>query len=892
MELLEREHFLGELEAILSDVIAGNGRFVLVSGEAGIGKTSLVEHFAEAHKTQARVLWGSCDALFTPRPLGPLYDIAHQTQGPLLVLLEDEAPRVSIFSAVLDELESARQPTIAVTEDVHWADEATLDLLKFLGRRINRINSMLVVTYRDDEIGAEHPLRLVLGDLPHRSVARLRLPPLSEDAVERLAESAGRGIEDLYAVTGGNPFFVTEALESKEPGVPVTVHDAVVSRAARLSPASRAVLELVSVVPARTEMWLLDDTISPETAALEECVSAGMLRYEGEAIAFRHELARRAVEDSIAVPRRQSLHGLILRALLARNADCIRNADCQQAEIKTLLTLGCEAVLARIVHHAAQAGDGAAVLKYAPIAARQSSALNAHRESASHYQTALRYADSLPPEERAGLFECRSYECYLTDQMEEALQARREALEIWKQLGDERRQGDNLRWMSRLNWFLGRKREAEEHSVEAVTILESLPPGPELAMAYSNRAQLHMLADQVEQAVLWGSRAIELAEKLCATETLVHALNNVGAAELNAHDEQGRVKLEESLRLSLRNNLEEHGARAFTNLAASAVRERNYLLATRYLDNGIAYTTEHDLDSWKLYMTAWRARAHFDQGDWDGAADDAAFVLGHYRVSAITKIPALAVLGHVRVRRGDPDAARLLDEARELAIETGELQRIGPVASARAEFAWLNGDLEQLMREARFVLEMARGHDDPWLQGEFAFWMWRAGGALETREKIAAPYALQMSGDWRAAAEAWREIGCPYEEAMALADGDESARREALEIFERLGAGPAVEKLRQALRAGGVRGIPRGPRPSTRENPAGLTNRQIEVLALIADGLSNAEIADRLFISSKTVDHHVSAILAKLDARTRAEAVSVAFQSGLINQNREQSNPK
>jgi DNA-binding CsgD family transcriptional regulator/tetratricopeptide (TPR) repeat protein len=871
MELLEREHFLGELEAILSDVAAGNGRFVLVSGEAGIGKTSLVERFSEAHKRQARVLWGACDALFTPRPLGPLYDIAHQTQGALLSRLEDEAPRASIFAAVLDELENARLPTIAVTEDVHWADEATLDLLKFLGRRINRINSMLVVTYRDDEVGADHPLRLVLGDLPHRSVARLRLPPLSEAAVTRLAEGAGRRVEDLYEVTGGNPFFVTEALESKVAGVPVTVHDAVLSRAARLSPHARAVLELVSVVPARTEMRLLYDTISPATSMLEECISAGMLRVEGEAIAFRHELARRALEDSLAAPRRQSLHQLILKALLNR---------------------GEPSLLARIVHHAAQAGDTAAVLKYAPIAARQSSALNAHRESASHYQIALRYADSLPPEEQARLFECRSYECYLTDQMEEALEARREALKIWKQLHDKRRQGDNLRWMSRLTWFLGRTREAEEHSVEAVTILESLPPGPELAMAYSNRAQLHMLADQTEQAVLWGVRAIGLAEGLGATETLVHALNNVGTAEMSAGNEEGRAKLEESLRLALRDNLEEHAARAFTNLAASAVKDRNHSLARRYLDSGIAYTTEHDLDSWKLYMTTWRARSHFDQGDWDSAADDAAFVLGHYRVSAITKIPALAVLGHVRVRRGDPDAARLLDEARELAIQTGEPQRIAPVASARAEFAWLKGELEEVLDEARFVLEIARDHYDPWLQGEFAFWMWRAGGPLETHEKIAAPYALQMSGDWRAAALAWREIGCPYEEAMALADGDEAARRLALETLERLGAGTAAEKLRQALRASGVRGLTRGPRSSTRENPAGLTKRQIEVLALMADGLSNNEIGGRLFISPKTVDHHVSAILAKLDARTRVEAVSVAIQSALIHQNREQSTPK
>jgi DNA-binding CsgD family transcriptional regulator len=194
--------------------------------------------------------------------------------------------------------------------------------------------------------------------------------------------------------------------------------------------------------------------------------------------------------------------------------------------------------------------------------------------------------------------------------------------------------------------------------------------------------------------------------------------------------------------------------------------------------------------------------------------------------------------------------------------------------------------------EASFVLNMAKGHDDPWLQGEFAFWMWRGGAAIEMQEKIAAPYALQITGDWRAAAEAWKEVGCPYEQAMALVEGDKSAQLIALEVFERLGAGPAAERLRQTLRATGVRGIPRGPRPSTKENPVGLTSRQMEVLALMTDGLANAEIADRLFISPKTVDHHVSAILAKLEARTRAEAVAVALQSNLINQNREPSGPK
>ncbi|HTG91968.1 MAG TPA: AAA family ATPase [Pyrinomonadaceae bacterium] len=871
MDLLEREQFFGELEALLESVATGSGRFVLISGEAGIGKTSLVERFTEKHKKQARVFWGACDALFTPRPLGPLYDIAPQTHSNLLTLLEEEAPQASILSAVLGEMERAQTPAIVVIEDVHWADEATLDLLKFLGRRINRVGSLLIVTYRDDEIGARHPLRLVLGDLPNRSVARLRLPPLSEVGVNTLATRAGRYIEDLYTVTGGNPFFVTEALASKESGVPVTVRDAVVSRAARLSPEARKVLELVSVVPAKTERWLLEDTINPDTSALEECISAGMLRWDGEIIAFRHELARLAIENSLALSHRQRLHILVLKALRTHRS---------------------ESLLARIVHHAAQAGDTAAVLEFAPVAARQAAALSAHRESASHYQTALRYADQLAPEERASLLESLSYECYLTDQVEEALDARREVVKVCKELGDKLRLGDNLRWMSRLSWLGGHTREAVSYSVETVQLLESLPLGPELAMAYSNRAQLHMHAYEHEQAVLWGCRAIELAEKLNATEILIHALNNVGTAQSYADKEAGRLKLEESLRLALEHNYQDHASRAYVNLGYGALGDRNYALAGRYFELGIAYSKEHDLDSYQLYLTACRSRSLFEQGAWDSASDDAEFVLGHHRVLGIAKVTALAVLGHIRVRRGDPGSTRTLDEALELAVQTTEVQRLAPVASARAEFAWFNGDVETTIAEARSVLEKATGRDDPWLQGEFALWMWRAGVDFQSSARLAEPYVLQMTGDWRRAAAAWKQIGCPYEQAIALADGDDAAQLAALEILETLGAGPASERLRQTMRAAGVRRIPRGPRQSTRENPAGLTQRQLEVLALLAQGLSTVDIANRLFISAKTVDHHVSAILAKLEVHSRAEAVAAALQSNLINQNREPSKPK
>ncbi len=858
MELLERSYFLEKLLSLANACTQGSGHVVLISGEAGIGKTSLVQRFTE-QISGMRVLRGACDALFTPRPLGPLHDIARDTGGKLRQLLEAEASRSSIFSACIDEL--ANQTSILIFEDVHWADEATLDLIKYLGRRIAPVGALLVLTFRDDEVTAGHPLRSVIGDLPHGSVMRLSLPPLSQSAVSSMAADAGRVIEKLHEISGGNPFFVTELLATQE-GVPATVRDAVLSRVARLSPPARDIVELVSVVPPKMENALLEKLLHPQSSSIAQILGLGLLHWDSSAVSFRHELARRAVEDSLSIPRRQELHQRVLDELLA-----------QERTVENV---------ARIVHHAAIAHRREEVLQFAPLAAHQAAGVGAHREAASHYGTALRYADHLPPEKHALLLESFSYECYLTSDLDKAIEARKGALALWKTLGHQEKQGHNLRWLSRLSWFRGTKAEADLYATEALNVLGGLPPCTELAMAYSNKAQLHMLAEETPAALEWGNRAIEMATALDDQETLVHALNNVGTTELMSGLHPDGEKLKRSLDIALRRDYQEHAARAYTNLGSGNAEMKNHRDAMKYLNEGIAYCRERDLDSWTLYMTAWRGRMLFETGRWDEAAEDATYVLGKPHVPSISRINALVVLARVRVRRGDPDFDRLLAEALDLAMPTGELQRIAPVAAARAEAAWLRGDGKRCAEEARTGYRLALASPNPWDLGELAFWMWKGGDLPSVPEKSAEPFAAQIGGDWQRAAELWHSMGCPYEEALALAQGDVQSQREALKMFDDLGAGPIGGVVRQNLRAKGVRGLPKGPRSSTKQNPGGLTAREMEILALVDEGLQNAEIAARLFISPKTVDHHVSAILSKLNVRSRMDAVNAARTMGIL----------
>jgi DNA-binding CsgD family transcriptional regulator len=863
-ELLERASLLEELSGVLAATAAG-GRVVLLAGEAGIGKSALVRRFTERPSADARLLLGACDPLLTPRALGPLHDIARQTGGRLAELLASGGPREAVFAAFLDQLAQPPRRQVVVVEDAHWADEATLDLLVFLGRRLERTPAMLIVTYRDDELGADHPLRGVVGALPQAMVHRVRPQPLSEAAVAELARRAGRPAAGLRALTGGNPLLVTEVLAAGDAGVPMTVRDLVLARLAPLPAAAQEVARLVAVVPTRVELWLLEEALRPEPVAVDRCVAAGLLAVGEETVGFRHELLRQAVEGSLSTMGRRELNRRVLRVLTGAAE---REVD-----------------VARLVHHAREAGDIDAVLRYAPDAARQAAAVAAHREAVGHYRAALRHLDRLPPAVRAELLEGYSFQAYLSGLAQEALDAGREALRIREAEGSGSEQlGESLRWLSRLAWWAGRREEAEAAAARAIALLETLEPGRQLAMAYSNQAQLDMLAYRTKAALAWGRRAIELARRLGDQEALTHALTNIGSARLIDGDQGGRAELEQGYQVAVAAGLEDHAARALVNLASTSVEHRDHRHAREDLDRALAFTVQHDLAGNALYMLGMRARLRLALGDWAGAEQDARAALAELepRRQGPRSVDALVVVGLLQARRGDPDADGTLEEAAARALPTGELQWIGLVAAARAEHAWLHGALDRTATEAAVGFALAVGAGHPWFAGELACWLWRAGALPEVPAVAAEPYRLLLAGDWRAAAGAWQALGCPYEQAQSLALGDEEACVQALGLLDGLGARQAAQRLRRQLRRRGNLRVPRGPNRSTAANPAGLTGRQVEVLGLLAEGLSNAEIAARLSLSAKTVGHHVSAVLAKLGVGSRRQAAAAARRLGMV----------
>ena len=867
VELLERDDELRLLDHRWQEARSGSGSIVLLAGESGIGKTSLARHFADG-LDDGEVLWGVCDPLGVPRPLGPLHDVAADLGEPVAGLLHAAAPPHEIHRALLEVL--GVRPLLLVVDDLQWADEATIDLLRFLLRRVANCRSLVLATYRADEPDPQPALRALLGDVARTPAAtRVELGPLSVAAVRALVGERDIDPARLHRLTRGNSFFVTEVVSQDGDVLPVSVRDAVLARTHGLDAAARDLADLLACAPGAVPDTLLP-ALGVGIGPLRTLDGAGLIARDRRGITYRHDICRLAVAGAIPPGGEIDLHRRMLEAL-----ETLPEPD--------------PAVLA---HHALAAGDDSRVFRYAARAGRVAAGSGAHTEAARFYTTALERAPHDALGARAGLCELLANELYLTDRLDEAVAACDRAIAWWRAAGDLDGVGTGHQSRAVFEWYRGNRRSAEEHVATAVGILTPrAEPGSRAAALLGNALSIEaFLAMQRSdlgaardlhgraRAVAAGALDTKLGVRLTVIDSVVAVLSG---------DLSGRDRLLAVLDAAGGDFTESHST-GWSNLVNVDVEQRRLDAAEKALDRCLPLSLQWDVPLCHGWQRGVRGRLRMLQGAWDEAVHDAGAVLAESAALLTHTWPSL-VRGLIGLRRGDPAADAHLDRGWDLAVRYSEPLRLLPAAAALAERCWVTGTPDpRLDGAARILGEVGALPGTEWSAGELVVWLTRLGRPVDApRLPPASPHRLLLDGDARAAAEGWRALGCPYDEALALVDaGTPEDVAAALQALDRLGADAVAAKVRRDLRARGVSGVPARPRATTRANPAGLTARQVDVLRLVAEGLTNAGIASRLFISEKTADHHVSAILAKLDVRTRRDAAVAARSLGLVPERR------
>jgi len=865
MELIERHEFLSLLNTKLESISAGEGHCIFISGEAGIGKTSLIGVFCREQKGNCNIYRGTCDALFTPRPLAPLYDIMWQVQNGFSSNTHNLEERSELFSGFFRELSNKKEKSLIIFEDIHWADEATLDFIKFFARRITQLPCLFILSYRDNEVNAQHPLRNILGQLSPDSFSQMQLTPLSRQAVEKMAIEKGYNGEDVFSISGGNPFYVNEILASYSLGVPDNIKNAVLSTYNNSREKTKQVWDLLSVIPSGFEIKYLEKFEPLYAAAIENCLNTRILIINDGHISFKHELFRRAIEASLSPLKRIDLNKRIL--------DLLQEKFEENQEIE------------RIIHHAKNANEYETVVHYAPLAAKDAASVGAHIEASKLYLTAIEYYQGNDKEMLIRFYESYAYECYLTNQIRDAIIYSSKSLEIWEEKNDSEKIGDCLRFLSWLWWNNDNLEKAENFAKQSIEVLDKQPASKAKAMAYSNISLLKMFSDKSDECIYWGEKAIAMATELSDAAILSDALGNVGSimTRIPSSRQKGIEMLQQSLEIGLQKTYHEHAARAYTNLAYNGIIIKDNNLAKEALEKGIFYCQENNLDLWVVYMQTVKAKLKLETGNWEEAYDIAGKLIKNKESTKIIKIYVLTVWATIKMRRGNIEGLiPVLMEAKEKAFEMIELQRIIQALTACLEYEWITGkhivEKEALDRTIKMTEQMG----NIYANSEFAFWLLKARGQHLQLKEVFEGYESDSIPKAQKAASLWKKAGYPYNEALLLFEGDNNDKRKALTIIQELGAKAVYEKMKLEMRISGIKNIPRGIRKSTQSNPAFLTSRELDVLKLMKEGLQNKEIGTQLFISPKTVDHHISSILFKLDVNSRIKAVQEAVRQGIL----------
>jgi DNA-binding CsgD family transcriptional regulator len=856
VQLLERERELEMLRVAVRQAAAGGqGAGFALTGDSGAGKSALVEAVC-AEAGDLRVLRGHCDPLNTPRPLGPFRDLA--VPG-----LEDIGHADVLLSEVCEQVYAAlrTEPTVLVVEDLHWVDAASVDVLRFLARRVESMPLVLLMTYRDLEIDPRHSARVLLGDVAALDgLSTLALRPLTVDGVKHLVHGTGLDAERVHAVTGGNPFFVTAVTREPDLPMPGSVRDAVLARTADVSQADFEVLQLVATAPDR-----LNDRVLPlldvDLPTLRRLDETALLTRTNDGIVFRHELARLAVESTVPPGGGSRLHARLLDAL-------------EQVEPREPAVLS---------HHAVLARDPARAAAYAREAAAEAIRAGAHSEAAAFFETALEHLDDVAPGERAELLLALSYQQYMTSRLAEALDNARATFSLWQEAGDEAGLAGAHAAVAIYEYYNARRRQAEDHLERAASIATGAGSRLAFGHARTTRAYLAYMRSDVALALDCLRDADDVIEE--QPEAFLELRGRVidDANALATGDGEARTRLFDHMEAARAQGFDELASTVYSNLANLDVEHGRYRAAERVLAESLPFTFERDIPICRHWQTGVRTRLQFVKGHWNAALEDASSVLDARGMPFATLWPHL-VRALVPLRRGDEAQLSEVEDAWSLAERLDEPLRRLAVLAALAEVAWMTDRPDPRVSELAVaqlpVLGTAPGAD--WAAGNLAVWLRRLDLPVDLPPHVAEPFRHVLEGRYADAASWWHLAGDPFDEAMAWTDSpDAEDRIRGVTQLDKLGAVGTADRLRVVLRQEGLTTVPQRPRESTRANHGGLTNRQLDVARLVARGLSNNEIAGRLYISPKTADHHVSAILAKLGLPNRRAVVVQADELGL-----------
>lgn len=857
--LIERDGPLERLEAGLAAARRERGMLLSVEGEAGVGKTAVVQALIDRNAGRARVHRGACEHFTSPEALGALRDIARESGGRFTLR---NSGAYENFESLLHLLSHGAGPAILVIEDIHWADEGTLDLLRFLARRIQNRPILIIVTVRSDEEDSRGRIASFWSTIPRDAYDRIFLQPLSLQGVERLLQTPDAA--QVHALTGGNPFFLTEYVAGGGGGVPRAVQDATLARLFGLEPDARNALVCASVFPGQIHEQILRElTSDPSQSAVESCLRSGMLQEARGGLRFRHELARLAIEQSIAPLRRRELHERILARL--KNQASPRAAE--------------------LLHHAEGARSAIDITRFAQDAANEARRLGAHREAADFLSKALDAGGELTDPQRAGMLEAQAEAAEAGGELANALAAADAAVALRRKLAAPAPLGNALRIAAKANWQVAAVDRADACAREALDLLQTQPDTWEYASALTVRCLLDMVAGRERQAIDHGQQAMRIAARLGRFDIYAYALVHSGVAtcciDLDTGLRQLREGVEEARRVGAHNELADLHAALIYVLA----HKRDFEELDRVLTPGVEACRARDRWAQEVFIMGGWALSLCDRGRYSEAIEAVAPTMSG-RAVGIMAIPAMLASARAELRSGGP-FEELLTTVRAALPDRPDLLRLVPLAILDVEGSWLNDDnADAAERLSWAVAKVMEAWGESWALGDALFWLKVAGRPYVTSAAqlatLADHHRLFLEDRWRESAEAWERLGCPYEQAVALSHGDEPARRAALAIFDELGAAPAARKLRRDLRADGVRAVPAGPSKARRAHPAGLSYRQAQVLERMAEGLTNPEIAERMGLSAKTVEHHVSAVLAALEATNRMHAVNIARERGLL----------